>query len=86
MIMNLGIRYDTFIPSDSSVSILLVQNKVKQNLLTRKFSPRVGVSLPIADKGIFISYGHFYQMPTHKIYIGKVILELVYTYCWVFES
>lgn len=66
MIMNLGIRYDAFIPSDSSISDLVSPEQGKTKSSDKKMiSPRVGVSLPITDKGIFhFSYGHFYQMPT----------------------
>jgi len=66
MIMNLGVRYDAFIPNDSTINNLLYPEadlKVAKN--KTMISPRVGVSLPITDKGIFhFSYGHFYQMPT----------------------
>ena len=66
MIMNLGIRYDAFVPNDSTIANLLYP-ELDQKAAEDKtmISPRVGVSLPITDKGIFhFSYGHFYQMPT----------------------
>jgi len=66
MIMNVGIRYDAFVPNDSTISNLLYPEADQKEAKTKTMvSPRVGVSLPITDKGIFhFSYGHFYQMPT----------------------
>ena len=66
MIMNLGIRYDAFVPNDSSIANLLYPEADQKEAKTKTMiSPRIGVSLPITDKGIFhFSYGHFYQMPT----------------------
>ena len=66
MIMNLGVRYDAFVPSDSSISNLIYPEAGKTKANNKiMVSPRVGVSLPITEKGIFhFSYGHFYQMPT----------------------
>ena len=66
MIMNLGIRYDAFVPNDSTIASLIYPEADQKSSTTKiMISPRVGVSLPITDKGIFhFSYGHFYQMPT----------------------
>ena len=66
MIMNLGVRYDTFVPNDSTIANLIYPEADQKSSKTKTMiSPRVGVSLPITDKGIFhFSYGHFYQMPT----------------------
>ena len=66
MIMNIGIRYDAFVPNDSTIANLLYpEADQKEAKIKTMVSPRVGVSLPITDKGIFhFSYGHFYQMPT----------------------
>ena len=66
MIMNLGVRYDVFVPNDSSITDLVYPEAGKNDAVEKTMiSPRVGVSLPITDKGIFhFSYGHFYQMPT----------------------
>ena len=66
MIMNLGVRYDVFVPNDSSITDLVYPQAGKNDAVEKTMiSPRVGVSLPITDKGIFhFSYGHFYQMPT----------------------
>jgi outer membrane receptor protein involved in Fe transport len=66
MIMNIGVRYDVFAPNDSSIADL-VYPQAGKSMATKKTmtSPRIGVSLPITDTGIFhFSYGHFYQMPT----------------------
>ena len=66
MIMNAGIRYDAFVPNDSTIANLLYPEADQKEAKTKTMvSPRVGVSLPITEKGIFhFSYGHFYQMPT----------------------
>ena len=66
MIMNLGLRYATFVPNDSTIASLIYPEADQKSSKTKTMiSPRVGVSLPITDKGIFhFSYGHFYQMPT----------------------
>ena len=35
-----------------------------------QFSPRIGLSFPISDRGVFhFSYGHFFQSPILTIYI-----------------
>ncbi len=66
MIMNLGVRYDAFVPKDSSIADLVYPQAGKSAASEKTMiSPRIGVSLPITDTGIFhFSYGHFYQMPT----------------------
>ena len=66
MIMNVGLRYDAFIPNDSTIANLIYPEADEKEATTKTMiSPRIGVSLPITDKGIFhFSYGHFYQMPT----------------------
>ena len=68
MIMNLGVRYDVFVPNDSTITDLIYPEADQKSAKTKTMiSPRVGVSLPITDKGIFhFSYGHFYQMPTMR--------------------
>ena len=78
LILNVGLRYDYFtsdadystdvfypspnnpsLPSTVDPSTLLAHAKGKH-----QWSPRVGVSFPITDKGIIhFSYGHFFQMP-----------------------
>jgi len=78
IILNVGLRYDYFsadadystsifypspnsptLPSTVDPSTLLAHSKGKH-----QWSPRVGVSFPVTDKGIIhFSYGHFFQMP-----------------------
>lgn len=78
LILNVGLRYDYFssdadystdifnpspnnpsLPTTVDPSTLLARAKGKH-----QWSPRVGVSFPITDKGIIhFSYGHFFQMP-----------------------
>jgi len=56
LIANLGLRYDYFMPGEQVAdSITRVKGYV---------SPRIGLSYPVTDRDvIFMSYGHFYQMP-----------------------
>ncbi|MGE5315921.1 MAG: TonB-dependent receptor [Acidobacteriota bacterium] len=65
IVMNLGLRYDYFKanaehfldPYDPQGARAFA--KAKQT-----WSPRIGISYPITDKGIIhFSYGHFFQMP-----------------------
>ncbi len=78
IILNVGLRYDYFssdadystnifypspisptLPTTVDPAALLARAKGKH-----QWSPRVGVSFPITDKGIIhFSYGHFFQMP-----------------------
>ena len=78
IILNVGLRYDYFsaaadystsilypspnsptLPTTVDPSTLLAHSKGKN-----QWSPRIGVSFPITDKGIIhFSYGHFFQMP-----------------------
>ncbi len=78
LILNVGLRYDYFsadashstdifypspnsptLPSTVDPTTLLAKAKGKH-----QWSPRVGVSFPITDRGIIhFSYGHFFQMP-----------------------
>tara|TARA_B100000029_G_scaffold134504_1_gene128823 strand:+ start:2215 stop:4872 length:2658 start_codon:yes stop_codon:yes gene_type:complete len=66
MIVNVGIRYDSFDPNDTYIEDLI--NPENQRIQANKksmISPRLGVSFPITDEGILhFSYGHFYQIPT----------------------
>jgi outer membrane receptor protein involved in Fe transport len=78
LILNVGLRYDyfsaksaysteMFYPSPNSPTLPTTVDKA--SLLAdaagkHQWSPRVGVSFPITDKGIIhFSYGHFFQMP-----------------------
>ena len=76
MIMNVGLRYDAFVPNDSTIANLIYPEADKKEAKTKTMvSPRIGVSLPITDKGIF----HFLMVIFTKcqlleIYIERVIL------------
>jgi outer membrane receptor protein involved in Fe transport len=76
LIVNVGIRYDYFQPdanvlfNPDSVSALSDLNPPFPGSYFYKastksqFSPRLGISYPITDKGaVHISYGHFFQIP-----------------------
>jgi TonB dependent receptor-like, beta-barrel/CarboxypepD_reg-like domain/TonB-dependent Receptor Plug Domain len=76
LVVNVGVRYDYFEPDGI---VLNDPNKIAaldalsppfpDSLFSKasakhQFSPRVGVSYPISEKGaIHISYGHFFQIP-----------------------
>ena len=76
LIVNVGLRFDYFEPDGK---YLKDPNKINEldeflppfpdSLLIKakskyQFSPRIGLSYPISDKGaIHISYGHFFQIP-----------------------
>ncbi len=76
LIVNVGIRYDYFKP-DARVlldpdNIAVLDDKqppfpdalFKNASIKSQFSPRIGISYPITDRGaIHISYGHFFQVP-----------------------
>ena len=66
MIMNAGLRYDYFNPSADYIEDLLAPEGASAEASPKSsLSPRLGVALPITDKGILhFSYGHFYQMPS----------------------
>ena len=76
LIVNVGIRYDYFQPDANVLSD--PNNIAALSDLTppfpgtyfykasakSQFSPRLGISYPISDKGaVHISYGHFFQIP-----------------------
>lgn len=81
LILNIGLRYDYFdaksqystntfyptpnhpeLPYDIDPNSLLADAEAKH-----QFSPRLGVSFPITDKGIIhFSYGHFFQIPPFR--------------------
>jgi outer membrane receptor protein involved in Fe transport len=79
LIINIGIRYDYFQPDGR---VLLDPNNIAlldslappyPTSLSRpasakhQFSPRLGISYPISDKGaVHISYGHFFQVPSFQ--------------------
>jgi len=79
LVVNVGVRYDYFEPDGI---VLKDPNKIAaldgltppypdtlfSNASAKyQFSPRVGVSYPISEKGaIHISYGHFFQIPSFE--------------------
>lgn len=77
LIINAGIRFDYFQPDakvltdPDQISALdtLLPEQYPSNLFhsaktKSQFSPRLGISYPMSDKGaIHISYGHFFQVP-----------------------
>jgi outer membrane receptor protein involved in Fe transport len=76
LVINVGLRFDYFEPDGK---YLKDPNKISDldgfvppfpdSLMNRakakyQFSPRIGISYPITDKGaIHLSYGHFFQVP-----------------------
>jgi outer membrane receptor protein involved in Fe transport len=76
LIVNVGIRYDYFQPD---ANVLSDPNNIAaladltppfpgtyfyKASAKSQFSPRLGISYPISDKGaVHISYGHFFQIP-----------------------
>ncbi len=66
MVINIGLRYDQFNPDDIYIANLVnPEGDTKKATKKKTYSPRLGISFPITDKGIVhFSYGHFYQMPT----------------------
>jgi outer membrane receptor protein involved in Fe transport len=78
LILNVGLRYDyfapkavhapnIFLPTPNSPTLLpgVDRSKILVNAEPKhQWSPRLGVSFPITDRGIIhFSYGHFFQMP-----------------------
>ncbi len=76
LIVNIGFRYDYFQPdgevllNPDNISVLdslippFPSQYFKKADAQSQFSPRVGISYPISDKGaVHISYGHFFQVP-----------------------
>ncbi|MFA7289554.1 MAG: TonB-dependent receptor [Melioribacteraceae bacterium] len=76
MIINAGLRYDYF-SAETELPVDLRNplnnpnfpnaNSKRKSEGEYQFSPRLGVSFPISDKGaIHFSYGHFFQIPTFE--------------------
>ena len=68
MIINAGLRFDYFdsralsAPNIFEPTANLIDAEAKST-----FSPRLGISFPITDRGIIhFSYGHFYQLPPYR--------------------
>lgn len=74
IIINGGLRMDIFfpnekVPADYTVESLLLgaENNLVDATNKVQFSPRLGVSFPISDRGVFhAAYGHFFQMPSFE--------------------
>jgi outer membrane receptor protein involved in Fe transport len=79
LVVNFGLRFDYFEPDgeylkDPNKIALLdgLQPPFPDSLMAKakakyQFSPRIGLSYPITDKGaIHISYGHFFQIPAFE--------------------
>ncbi len=88
MIINLGIRFDSFSPdgkilTDSTdpdiyhprrpdnINKTIEERRqywYKEATIKHQLSPRLGVSFPITDRGVFhFSYGHFFQIPNFEL-------------------
>lgn len=67
MIINAGLRYDYFDSrSNYAPDIFNPTTNLADADAKSIFSPRLGVSFPITDRGIIhFSYGHFYQLPPY---------------------
>lgn len=78
IVLNVGLRYDYFAansqystnvfyptPNDPSLPTTVDPNSLLADAESKhQFSPRLGVSFPITDRGIIhFSYGHFFQLP-----------------------
>jgi len=76
LIVNVGVRFDYFQPDGKYLldpnNIAVLDNMLPPfpdslmgtASIKSQFSPRLGISYPITDKGaIHISYGHFFQIP-----------------------
>jgi outer membrane receptor protein involved in Fe transport len=79
LVVNIGLRYDYFQPDgyalkdpDNIAQLDTLIPPYPSELLNKatpkhQFSPRIGLSYPITDKGaIHISYGHFFQIPAFQ--------------------
>jgi len=72
LILNIGVRMDVFMPNERvpinyrTESFLLGSEQNLKDASTKfQISPRLGVSFPISDRGVFhAAYGHFFQMPS----------------------
>jgi outer membrane receptor protein involved in Fe transport len=76
LVVNAGVRFDYFQPdgmtlgnADSIAALDELRPPYSGALFTRarvksQFSPRLGISFPITDRGaVHLSYGHFFQVP-----------------------
>lgn len=83
LVLNAGVRFDYFDPAantlinERSLSEAIGDDEnLKKASKKTKFSPRLGFSFPISEKGAFhVSYGHFFQMPSLEKLFEKPIDE-----------
>jgi outer membrane receptor protein involved in Fe transport len=68
MIVNAGLRFDYFNSRALYAPDDYAPNENLQNADAKMtFSPRLGMSFPITDRGIIhFSYGHFFQLPPYR--------------------
>jgi outer membrane receptor protein involved in Fe transport len=79
LVVNIGVRFDYFQPDgmvlvdpDSIAALDILQPPYSGPLFAKasaksQFSPRVGISYPITDRGaVHLSYGHFFQVPAFE--------------------
>lgn len=80
MIVNLGLRFDYFMP-DADVFVEKKQTNIYDpefQPASKKYqvSPRFGIAYPITDRGVIhFSYGHFFQMPSFNQLYGPLVLQ-----------
>lgn len=80
MILNAGLRVDYFDPKFIYAPDVNTPNANFENAKAKlTFSPRLGMSFPITDRGIIhFSYGHFYQLPPYNyLYVNPFFRGLV---------
>ncbi|MCF7740182.1 MAG: TonB-dependent receptor [Candidatus Marinimicrobia bacterium] len=90
MIVNMGIRFDYFdansvVPKDLKDTLLVVENRSSSDQLKTEpsniqfqWSPRLGISYPITDRGnIHFSYGHFFQIPPFAYLYSNPEMEII---------
>lgn len=74
IIFNAGLRFDMFMPNERIPDNYRVESEylgTSNNLIDAEnkiqLSPRLGVSFPISNAGVFhAAYGHFFQMPSFE--------------------
>ena len=79
LVVNIGLRYDYFQPDgkalqnpDEIAALDTLSPPYPDQFFTKargksQFSPRVGLSYPMTDKGaVHLSYGHFFQIPAYE--------------------
>lgn len=79
LVVNVGLRYDYFQPDGQTLinpngiaGLDTLSPPFPDSLFTKasakkQFSPRIGISYPISDKGaVHLSYGHFFEVPAFQ--------------------